>query len=130
MHWARGLSSRLLPANAVLTALTESRERLREGPSAGALDALARQGGATFPKADRHATGGRRLPIDWSAAASRLEAALAALERRGLVIDGDLAAAALARCVRYAVECEPPGESLSLNDPLFDLICRYDLNFD
>jgi len=40
--------------------------------------------------------------IDWSAAAWRLEIAVEALERDGLVIDRDLADAALAQCRLYA----------------------------
>jgi hypothetical protein len=40
--------------------------------------------------------------IDWSAAAWRLELAVEALERDGLVIDRDLVGAALAQCCRYA----------------------------
>jgi hypothetical protein len=67
--------------------------------------------------------------IDWSAAAWRLEQAVEALERDGLVIDRDLADAALAQCRRYA-EGEPPGEFLAPNDPLLDLACRHGLSLD
>ena len=66
--------------------------------------------------------------IDWSAAAWRLELAVEALERDGLVIDHDLADAALAQCRRYA-EGEPAGELLP-NDPLLDLACRHGLSLD
>ena len=68
--------------------------------------------------------------IDWSAAAWRLELAVEALERDGLVIDRDLADAALAQCRCYAAEGEPPGECLRPNDPLLDLACRHDLSLD
>jgi hypothetical protein len=68
--------------------------------------------------------------IDWSAAAWRLELAVAAMERDGLVIDRDLADVALAQCRRYAGEGEPPGEFLPPNDPLLDLACRHGLSID
>jgi hypothetical protein len=67
--------------------------------------------------------------IDWSAAAWRLELAVEALERYGLVIDRDLADAALAQCHRYA-ESAPPGKCLPANDPLLDLACRHGLSLD
>jgi hypothetical protein len=66
--------------------------------------------------------------IDWSAAAWRLELAVAALERDGLVIDRDLADAALAQCRRYAAEDGPPG--LLPTDPLLDLACRHGVSLD
>jgi len=68
--------------------------------------------------------------IDWSAAAWRLELAVEALQRDGLVIDRDLADAALAQCRRYAAEREPPGPFLAAIDPLLDLACRHDLSLD
>jgi hypothetical protein len=66
--------------------------------------------------------------IDWSAAAWRLGLAVAALERDGLVIDRDLADAALAQCRRYADEGEP--SVLPANDPLLDLACRHGVSLD
>jgi hypothetical protein len=72
----------------------------------------------------------RASDVDWSAAAWRLELAVEALERDGLVIDRDLADAAIAQCRRYATEGEPPGEFLPPNDPLLDLACRHDLSLD
>jgi hypothetical protein len=72
----------------------------------------------------------RASDIDWSAAAWRLELAVEALKRDGLVIDRDLVDAALAQCRRYAAEGEPLVEFLPPNDPLLDLACRHDLSLD
>jgi hypothetical protein len=72
----------------------------------------------------------RASDVDWSAAAWRLELAVEALERDGLVIDRDLADAAIAQCRRYAADGESPGEFLPPNDPLLDLACRHDLSLD
>ena len=72
----------------------------------------------------------RASDIDWSAAAWRLELAVEALERDGLVIARDLVDAALAQCRRYAAEGEPLVEFLPPNDPLLDLAFRHDLSLD